>query len=182
MAPSARAQDSVIITPMEWPKPIYPQIAESASIQGDVELSLEVRADGSVETARAVSGPPLLRESAEAAARRARFDCRGCGNRTAQYSLYVSFRLFTDQALLRPEPPPLVVSPTQGWVTIHLVQRQFLHVHYTTFRVRAPACLYLWRCGSEWGGMRDWHAPVYAKRCLWLWKCGWSKETGPGPQ
>jgi TonB family protein len=183
IASSAGAQAPVVITPIEWPKPIYPQIAESARVQGDVEVSIDVRADGSVETARAVSGPLLLRESAEQAARRTRFECRGCGDRATQYSLHVSFRLLSESAPARPEPPPLIVSPTQGWVTVHLMEQQHqIHVHYATLRVRAPECLYLWRCGSEWGGMADWHERAYDKRCLWLWKCGWSKKAGPGPQ
>lgn len=39
---------------------VYPQIARAAHIAGDVQVELEIRQDGTVESANAVSGPPLL--------------------------------------------------------------------------------------------------------------------------
>ena len=174
VAPSAEAQTEVAIVPLEWPTPVYPQIAESARIQGDVEVDVDVRADGSVEAARAVSGPPLLRVSAEDAARRARFDCRGCVQATTRYSLYVTYRQFDRE---RPQPgvTPLVVSPTQGWVTV-VTSEPEIHINWAWLSVRGPTCLYLWRCASEWGGMEYYHDRIRAAPCLWLWNCGWRKR------
>lgn len=41
-------------------KPLYPLIARTAHITGDVELKVEVREDGTAQSASFVSGPPLL--------------------------------------------------------------------------------------------------------------------------
>jgi TonB family protein len=55
------------------PAPAYPPIAKAARASGTVVVQITVDEGGSVVSASAVSGHPLLRASAEAAARRARF-------------------------------------------------------------------------------------------------------------
>jgi protein TonB len=55
------------------PAPPYPSIAKAAKATGTVVVSVEVDEKGGVTSARAVSGHPLLRAAAEAAARQARF-------------------------------------------------------------------------------------------------------------
>jgi protein TonB len=40
--------------------PTYPPLARQAGISGDVELKLEIRKDGSVQSATVVSGHPML--------------------------------------------------------------------------------------------------------------------------
>ena len=55
------------------PAPIYPLEAREAGAQGTVTVQVLVEEDGSVASATAISGPPLLREAAAAAARQARF-------------------------------------------------------------------------------------------------------------
>jgi TonB family protein len=55
------------------PVPPYPAIARTARASGTVVVQVSVDERGAVTTAKAVSGHPLLRASAEAAARQARF-------------------------------------------------------------------------------------------------------------
>ena len=55
------------------PEPVYPPLARAARASGTVTVQVEVDEQGRVTSARAVSGHPLLRASAEAAARQARF-------------------------------------------------------------------------------------------------------------
>ncbi|MBA3240613.1 MAG: TonB family protein [Acidobacteria bacterium] len=55
------------------PAPVYPSEAREAGAQGTVTVQVLVEEDGSVASATAISGPPLLREAAAAAARQARF-------------------------------------------------------------------------------------------------------------
>lgn len=55
------------------PEPKYPPIARAARASGVVMVQVLVNEDGSVVSASAVSGHPLLRESAAQAARAARF-------------------------------------------------------------------------------------------------------------
>jgi TonB family protein len=55
------------------PKPAYPSAARAVNAKGTVSVSVIIDRSGNVISARAVSGHPLLRAPAEAAARRARF-------------------------------------------------------------------------------------------------------------
>ena len=53
--------------------PIYSPMAKSSNITGKVVVDLELDVDGNVVTAKAESGHQLLRDSAEAAARKSKF-------------------------------------------------------------------------------------------------------------
>ncbi|MCA1631291.1 MAG: TonB family protein [Acidobacteria bacterium] len=55
------------------PAPAYPQIAKAAKAAGAVVVLVVADEDGEVESAKAISGHPLLKASAEAAAKQARF-------------------------------------------------------------------------------------------------------------
>lgn len=55
------------------PKPQYPPIARAARASGTVVVQVLIDENGSVVSAKAVSGPPLLLATAVAAARQARF-------------------------------------------------------------------------------------------------------------
>jgi TonB family protein len=55
------------------PQPPYPGLAKAAHTQGTVAVKVVVDETGSVVSAEAVSGHPLLRPAAEAAARQAKF-------------------------------------------------------------------------------------------------------------
>jgi len=55
------------------PKPNYPPAARAVSAQGKVDVQVLIDEDGRVISAKAVSGNPLFRSAAEAAARNARF-------------------------------------------------------------------------------------------------------------
>jgi periplasmic protein TonB len=55
------------------PKPAYPAIAKAAHASGQVTVQVTVDESGNVTSASAVSGHPLLKASAEAAARQAKF-------------------------------------------------------------------------------------------------------------
>lgn len=55
------------------PKPAYPPIARAAHASGAVNVQVTVDESGNVMSARAVSGHPLLQQSAVSAARQAKF-------------------------------------------------------------------------------------------------------------
>jgi TonB family protein len=55
------------------PQPAYPAIAKAAKASGAVIVQVSVDEEGNVTSAKAVTGHPLLRASAEAAAKQARF-------------------------------------------------------------------------------------------------------------
>jgi protein TonB len=55
------------------PKPEYPDIARAAHASGTVVVQVLIDEDGTVVSAHAVSGHPLLQAAAEGAAREARY-------------------------------------------------------------------------------------------------------------
>lgn len=56
------------------PAPAYPDMARRAGASGVVEVEVVIDINGKVVSAKATSGPPLLRQAAEMAARQARFN------------------------------------------------------------------------------------------------------------
>jgi hypothetical protein len=71
--------------------PIYPQLARQARIAGDVRIQLQIRRDGSVALADAVTGHPMLKPAALASAQNSMFECRGCTEELTTYSLTYTF-------------------------------------------------------------------------------------------
>jgi TonB family protein len=55
------------------PKPVYPVAAKTVRASGEVKVQIAVDAKGNVKSAKAVSGHPFLRASAEQSARTAKF-------------------------------------------------------------------------------------------------------------
>ncbi len=165
-AAPAVAQTAATMVPVEWPRPVYPQIAQSARVQGDVEVAIDVRPDGVVESVEIVRGAPLISHAAQTAARSMRFTCRDCGPGVNRYSLYVTFRLSHSDSPVG--PAPLVISPTQGWVTV-VATPPFIGGGPGLIdgdgRTRGVKCLFLWRCDPPPQRAR-------AAHCLWLWRCG----------
>lgn len=58
---------------LKLPAPLYPELARRAHTQGTVSVEVVIDASGRVISAKAVSGPELLREAAERAAMQAKF-------------------------------------------------------------------------------------------------------------
>ena len=84
-------EDDVVITKLF--QPVYPPLAKQARITGDVELTLEVKADGSVESAIVVSGHPLLKQAAVDSALHSQFACKNCGEGVRSLKMLYSFQL-----------------------------------------------------------------------------------------
>jgi TonB family protein len=163
-AAPAVAQPGARIVPVEWPRPVYPQIAQSARVQGEVEVAVDVRPDGGVAAVEVVRGIPLLNQAVTDAARRTRFECRGCVDAANRYSLYVTFRLSAEDPPTG--PGPLIVSPTQGWVTVVApVPMIGGGPGIPDPPTRGLKCLFLWRCDPPATRARAGH-------CLWLWRSG----------
>jgi TonB family protein len=66
--------------------PVYPPLAKQARIAGDVQLTLAVRPDGSINSATVVSGHPLLKQAALDSAQRSQFACEKCGDEELKWS------------------------------------------------------------------------------------------------
>lgn len=73
------------------PQPSYPEAARTAGISGTVNVTVVVDENGNVISARAASGPLMLRPAAETAARRARFNPARMGGQAVKMSGTLSF-------------------------------------------------------------------------------------------
>lgn len=135
--------------------PVYPQIARTARVTGDVELMLDVRQDGSVESAVVVSGPALLQRAALTSAQQSQFECHGCGVEPASYRLVYTFQLVgsgccaeNDSKTSDIGPPPSYpqITHSQNRVTIVDEAMCICDPGGPISKVRSLKCLFLWRC------------------------------------
>jgi TonB family protein len=138
-----------VVVPISVPQPVYPPIAESARVTGDVVVTVVVRPDGGVASAAVESGAPLLREVALKAAQQAQYECRGCTEPGTPLSLVFTFRIFGRD---EPKPATGLAFDQQGGATVNVVGEVGYWWEGAVFsqivaRVRSPKCLWLWRCG-----------------------------------
>ena len=73
-------------------KPSYPAMAKAVRAGGDVNVEVVIDEKGSVVSAKAVSGHPLLRDSAEKAARSSRFSPTMLSNQAVKVSGIIVYR------------------------------------------------------------------------------------------
>jgi len=138
-------------------KPLYPPLARQTSISGNVELSLEVGKDGKVESARVVSGHPLLVQAALDSAQESQFECGKCTETVIFVRLIFTFQLVgsgcttakgSPDTVQLDEPLPRMIQ-SQNHVT--LIDRPgFCDPGVVSKRVRSLKCLYLWKCANSW--------------------------------
>jgi TonB family protein len=139
-------------------QPVYPAIARQARITGDVVLALNIRQDGSFESAVVISGPPLLQNAALESARQSRFECRSCNGAATPFQLVYTFQLVVltvpcngPEDCTRPAPdiPGPQVKQLGKHVTVvnHVLGACICDAFPR--RRRSLKCLYLWRCGSR---------------------------------
>jgi TonB family protein len=150
LSAAAGLQGSVV--PIKLSQPIYPPIAVSARVSGEVEVKIGVRPDGSVDRATVVSGPPLLQQAAVEAAQKSQFECRGCSEAATPYSLVFAFQLdgATHSAAEDEQRGAVSATPSQSRVTI-VAESPVLYGDGGTYdasgtRVRSAKCLWLWKC------------------------------------
>ena len=138
-------------------EPAYPPLARQARIEGNVDLMLAIRRNGSLELAVVISGHPMLTQAALDSAQQSKFECRGCSNTVTSYAMRYTFQFVSsdppkdcDRQMTEAQPPPEVDS------SHHLV-KIFTRAIWTcdpttTVRFllfRSAKCLYLWRCGRH---------------------------------
>jgi Gram-negative bacterial TonB protein C-terminal len=145
--------NSVVLTRLS--PPVYPPIALTARIAGDIDLILGIRRDGGVDSAVAISGPELLYQAALNSAKRTQFKCDNCTEELTQYHLFYSFRI---------DVPPDACTGANACNTPSLVERPSevtqIENHITLIAHPSPVCI----C--------DYVRKVRSLKCLYLWKCG----------
>jgi hypothetical protein len=137
--------------------PVYPSLALAAHIWGNVDLMLNVRQDGSVESARIISGHPLLRQAALDSAQQSQFECRDCKEAVTPYQLAYTFQLGETSYCTTKNVVPNnqagefhpKVSQSQNQVTIVDNPVGTCDMPAEIRGVRSAKCMYLWRCSSR---------------------------------
>ena len=149
---SHAAQGQVVLAKLS--RPDYPLFARRTWVSGDVTLSLQIRRDGSIESAVIVSGPPLLQQAALESAQRSQFECLGCTEEITQYFLVYTFQLFGPDChpttsgpssnIQQCEKPRAQVIQSENKVTV--IDEGGMCEGVFSQKVRSAKCLYLWRC------------------------------------
>ncbi|HLJ89062.1 MAG TPA: energy transducer TonB [Candidatus Angelobacter sp.] len=169
--------DKVALTSLS--QPVYPPMARIAHVIGTVKLNLQVRKDGSLANVVVVSGHPMLAQAALDSAQQSRFECRECPEDTTPFSLTYTFRFAEGTEILLGSGQQHVVQVKQvGSDVTVIAQSALISGGYpVSVRVRSAKCLYLWRCGLQWGGEDHYDDRVRSPKCLYLWKCGRSVQV-----
>lgn len=131
------------------PPPSYPPMALAAHVFGDVELKVTLRREGTLDSVEAVSGPPMLRESAVGLAKQTQFECRHCDEASTPFRIV--YRLELGNAIYCEERDKSYPRVTQSSDTVMIADRPFgtcdPAATIERVRVRSAKCLFLWRCG-----------------------------------
>lgn len=142
-ARSDAQKGKVFITKVQ--PPVIPQFAHVGNMHGDVELILQIRKDGTVQSVNAVSGPPLLQRAAVESAQQSLFQCRGCIEDVTAYSLAYSFQLANGDCCNSPNAP-LAVQASENRISVTLSHFCICDSGPFEQKIRSMKCLYLWRC------------------------------------
>jgi hypothetical protein len=150
--------DGVVVT--EVARPVYPQLAKQASVMGDVELNVVIRRDGTVESADAISGPPMLIPAALDSAKNSKFDCSRCTENLISYRLLYSFQFGpgpacantgdTDETAKQEGYPRVTI--TNNHIVVCDQPPNIVCIYnsvLTPKKTRSAKCLYLWKCGHR---------------------------------
>jgi TonB-like protein len=149
---------------------VYPALARTALIGGNVSLKIVVHPDGTIESVTAISGHRMLVPAAIESAKQSKFECLGCGESDAVEFLTYSF-VPTQEAdpdpccctldAARPkknEPRTVQVSQSENHIAIKAApvcmcpntacpcNVAWVRAHS---RYRSAKCGYLWKCGTR---------------------------------
>jgi TonB family protein len=158
VAPSPQGQ--IILS--ELSPPIYPPLARTARVLGDVKIAVRVRQDGAVESAEVVSGHPLLRAAALDSARRSKFECHECREELTSDSILYTFGFTTTQHCCQPQEsssaaeqgtkePRVGITQSQNHITILTEPFCICDPGADIIKVRSAKCLFLWHCSKRYG-------------------------------
>ncbi|MGC2235583.1 MAG: TonB family protein [Pyrinomonadaceae bacterium] len=93
------------------PKPVYPQAAKAVRASGAVNVQVTIDENGNVVSASAVSGHPLLRKSAESAAKQAKFAPAVIGGKAVKITGVIVYNFAGENAEVQTSITKMRVKP-----------------------------------------------------------------------
>jgi TonB family protein len=141
--PVETPQPEVTLTKLS--PPTFPPLALMARIQGDVQIQVDIRKDGSVASVSLVSGHPMLTQAALESAQKSQYECRGCSESATSYLLTYSFADRVDGDCCDAQNREPEVTQKAAHITI-ASPPMCLCDPPSSRKVRSAKCLYLWRC------------------------------------
>ena len=147
-ATSVQTQENVVLSKLF--EPVYPPLARQTHITGDVELVLQIKKDGSVQSVDVVKGHPLLKQAALDSAQQSRFECRTCGE-TISYGMVFTFQLISPESCCKTiegDPNGHVPRVLQSGNHVTVTDQPICICDPAAYvrKVRSVKCLYLWKC------------------------------------
>jgi TonB family protein len=133
--------------------PTFPPMARVARVAGDVEIKLQIRQDGSVESAEIVrSASPLLKEAALDSARQSKFECHDCTEALTPYAIRYTFA-YTNQDCCQTQGNSTAagITESQNHITILTAPACTCDPSASIVKVRSAKCLFLWHCATRYG-------------------------------
>lgn len=135
--------------------PTYPPLARATRIEGEVELTLNLQKDGTVENVTEVKGHPLLVQASIDSAQKSQFVCGNCSEYLTAYKLIYTYRLWESSCEdelpsthgLHIEPLPPLTIHSKNHVTLFDHAVVFCDPEGIVSRRRSAKCFYLWKCG-----------------------------------
>src|SRR5579863_4270035 len=136
----------------------YPLLARGNMISGEVELTVEIRRDGSVGSVQLQKGVPLLAQAALDNAKQSQFECRNCADTIHEYQITYVFELAAMRACPETEaqakaraknPYPRVTHSKDRVVIVDQPSNGSCDppVSPISTKARSIKCIYLWKCG-----------------------------------
>lgn len=138
--------------------PTFPPLARQARISGEVRVRLLIRRDGSIESASAITGDPMLVPAALESAQHSVFECSTCRELNTPYELIYTFQIAG-------EPDRCCCSVEARAIREPEVSHSDNHVTITAF----PVCVCPDPCTVEAATAQS---RQRSAKCLYLWKCG----------
>jgi hypothetical protein len=130
--------------------PEYPAIALAAHVFGTVDLTVNLSKDGTIDSAEALAGLPMLKQPAMESAKQAQFECRNCTSAVTPFHIALRFEL--GKTLYCDDPrdssyPRVTQSNDIFVIAAQPIGTCDLSGEVTRTRNRSAKCLYLWKCG-----------------------------------
>jgi TonB family protein len=141
------------ISVIKFVAPVYPPIARTARVQGDVKVYLVVATDGTPQQVQVVSGHPMLKDAAMQAVRQWTFGLAR-PDREMNHEVVFRFRMLPG-TIEEPAPAqpneyiqPRLPSSVTIWAEPKIVGT-LPDASEPCPKKRSPVCLYLWNCKRQ---------------------------------